>query len=196
MGLAQRGTSLSRAARDMGGGIPMVHIYHGDGKGKTTAAMGLALRAAGHGWRVRVAQFLKDGSSGEVRELAKLPGVEVDACPAAVLAGKFTFQMTPDELARVRSAQDGMLARAAAELADGTRDLVVLDEALDAASTGTLDAAALLELARAHGERAEIVLTGRDPAPELIDLADYVTEMRAVKHPYGRGVAAREGVEW
>lgn len=174
----------------------MVHIYHGDGKGKTTAAMGLALRAAGHDWRVRVTQFLKDGSSGEVRELAKLPGVEVDACPAAVLAGKFTFQMTPDELARVRSAQDGMLARSAAELADGACDLVVLDEALDAASTGTLDAAALLELARAHGERAEIVLTGRDPAPELIDLADYVTEMRAVKHPYGHGVAAREGVEW
>lgn len=174
----------------------MVHIYHGDGKGKTTAAMGLALRALGHGWRILVAQFLKDGTSGEIRMLAGLPGVTVLHGEPGV---KFTFQMTPEELAAERALADARLARAAAALdagADEAAHLVVLDEVLDELAAGTLSEAPLLELLRTHGETAEIVLTGRGPSPELIDLADYVTEMRCEKHPFERGEPARAGVEW
>lgn len=171
----------------------MVHIYHGDGKGKTTAAMGQALRALGHGWRVGVVQFLKDGSSGEVRMLASLPRTSVVACSTD---GKFTFQMTSDELAAMRTRQEEALARARAKAEAGEFDLLVLDEVLDAVNTGTLAANSLEDAVRACKPRCELVLTGRDPAPALLELADYVTEMRCEKHPYQQGVAAREGVEW
>lgn len=171
----------------------MIHIYHGDGKGKTTAAMGLALRALGHGWRVCAVQFLKDGASGEARMLASLPGVTVIACPTG---GKFTFQMTAEELAAARERQEEALARARGLVEAGACDLLVLDEVLDAVNTGTLAEASLMDTVRACGEHAELVLTGRGPSPDLVDLADYVTEMRCEKHPYQQGIVAREGVEW
>lgn len=171
----------------------MIHIYHGDGKGKTTAAMGLALRALGHGWRVCVVQFLKDGTSGEVRMLATLPGSTVIACPTG---GRFTFQMTAAELAAARERQEAALARARVLFESGACDLLVLDEVLDAVGTGTLAEASLLDAARACDGQVELVLTGRGPSPELVELADYVTEMRCEKHPYQQGVTAREGVEW
>ena len=171
----------------------MVHIYHGDGKGKTTAAMGQALRALGPGWHVGVVQFLKDGSSGEVRMLASLPRTSVVACSTD---GKFTFQMTSDELAAMRTRQEEALARARAQAEAGEFDLLVLDEVLDAVNTDTLAASSVEDAVHACKPSCELVLTGRDPAPALLELADYVTEMRCEKHPYQQGVAAREGVEW
>lgn len=171
----------------------MVHIYHGDGKGKTTAAMGLALRALGHGQRVAVVQFLKDGTSGELAALANLSGATVLAPRSA---GKFTFQMTAEELNALKAEQEGLLAQARGLVEAKACDLLVLDEVLDALSTGTLDAAVLMDLLHGFDERAEMVLTGRNPSAELLALADYVTEMRCEKHPYQRGVAARVGVEF
>lgn len=174
----------------------MLHIYHGDGKGKTTAAMGLALRALGRGWRVHVAQFLKDGTSGEVAPLRRL-GAEVLAVD---MGGRFTFQMDEAELLAVRAGHEGNLERLrglASDAATGARSLVVLDEALDAIGTGTLGEdrvlAALDDLAAAG---IEVVVTGRNPSDALLARADYVTEMRAAKHPYARGVGARAGVEF
>ena len=165
----------------------LVHLYCGDGKGKTTAAMGLALRALGHGRRVTVVQFLKDGTSGEIGPLSDLG--------AAVFAGKapgFVFQMTDDQKAETRLLQNEHL-KAALELES---DLLVLDEACAAWSLGMVDHDLLKKAVLERPEGCEVVLTGRDPASWMRDAADYITEMRVLRHPYDRGVPAREGVEF
>ena len=165
----------------------MLHLYWGDGKGKTTAAMGLALRALGHGRRVVVVQFLKDGTSGEIAPL-RAAGAAVYACPNA----KFTWLMDEADKAAAREASARALGQALAE----PFDLLVLDEACAALKSGILDEALLRRAVAFAKNGREVVLTGRHPAPWLQDAADYSTEMRAHKHPYADGVAAREGVEY
>ena len=165
----------------------MLHLYWGNGKGKTTAAMGLALRALGHGRRVVIVQFLKDGTSGEIAPL-RAAGAAVYACPNA----KFTWLMDEADKAAAREASARALGRALAE----PFDLLVLDEACAALKSGILDEALLRRAVAFAKNGREVVLTGRDPAPWLQDAADYSTEMRAHKHPYADGVAAREGVEY
>lgn len=159
----------------------MIHVYHGDGKGKTTAAMGLALRMLAAGRRVVVVQFLKDGESGEVRLLAEHFGVPVFAGKAS---DKFTWSMTSEELAATCELHDGNLASALAELEGAQEGLLVLDEAL-------VDRA--LDMS-ARG--VEVALTGRAPSRKIVEKADYITEMRCEKHPYEQGICAREGVEY
>ena len=165
----------------------MLHLYWGNGKGKTTAAMGLALRALGHGQRVVIVQFLKDGTSGEIAPL-RAAGAAVYACPNA----KFTWLMDEADKAAAREASTRALGQALAE----PFDLLVLDEACAALKSGILDEALLRRAVAFAKNGREVVLTGRDPAPWLQDAADYSTEMRAHKHPYADGVAAREGVEY
>lgn len=165
----------------------MLHLYWGNGKGKTTAAMGLALRALGHGRRVVIVQFLKDGTSGEIAPL-RAAGAAVYACPNA----KFTWLMDEADKAAAREASVRALGQALAE----PFDLLVLDEACAALKSGILDEALLRRAVAFAKNGREVVLTGRDPAPWLQDAADYSTEMRAHRHPYADGVAAREGVEY
>ena len=165
----------------------MLHLYWGNGKGKTTAAMGLVLRALGHGQRVVIVQFLKDGTSGEIAPL-RAAGAAVYACPNA----KFTWLMDEAVKAAAREASARALGRALAE----PFDLLVLDEACAALKSGILDEALLRRAVAFAKNGREVVLTGRDPAPWLQDAADYSTEMRAHRHPYADGVAAREGVEY
>ena len=171
----------------------MIHIYHGDGKGKTTAAMGLALRMLAAGKRVVIVQFLKDGESGEARMLA-------DRLGAVLIAGKassaFTWAMTPEELAATRALHDRNLNAALAQAERAHAGLLVLDEALDALSKGLVDEALVMRALALSGEGLEVVLTGRCPSRELCARADYLTEMRCEKHPYEQGVSAREGVEY
>lgn len=165
----------------------MLHLYWGNGKGKTTAAMGLALRALGHGRRVVIVQFLKDGTSGEIAPL-RAAGAAVYACPNA----KFTWLMDEADKAAAREASARALGQALAE----PFDLLVLDEACAALKSGILDEALLRRVVAFAKNGREVVLTGRDPAPWLQEAADYSTEMRAHKHPYADGIAAREGVEY
>ena len=165
----------------------MLHLYWGNGKGKTTAAMGLALRALGHGRRVVIVQFLKDGTSGEIAPL-RAAGAAVYACPNA----KFTWLMDEADKAAAREASARALGQALAE----PFDLLVLDEVCAALKSGILDEALLRRAVAFAKNGREVVLTGRDPAPWLQDAADYSTEMRAHKHPYADGIAAREGVEY
>lgn len=164
----------------------MLHLYYGDGKGKTTAAMGLALRALGHDRRVIVVQFLKDGTSGEIA-LLRRAGADVRACPNA----KFTWLMNEDDRAEARRRNDETLRAVLA----APFDLLVLDEACAAAKNHLADEA-LLQQAAAMAVTREVVFTGRDPAPWMLEAADYATEMRAVRHPYTHGTPAREGVEY
>ena len=165
----------------------MLHLYWGNGKGKTTAAMGLALRALGHGQRVVIVQFLKDGTSGEIAPL-RAAGAAVYACPNA----KFTWLMDEADKAAAREASARALGQALAE----PFDLLVLDEACAALKSGILDENLLHRAVAFAKNGREVVLTGRDPAPWLQEAADYSTEMRANKHPYADGVAARDGVEY
>lgn len=169
----------------------MVHLYVGDGKGKTTCAMGLALRAAGHGKRVVIAQFLKSGESGERMAFRRFSNVTLLPVPEKL---KFVFAMTPGEKAEA-AAQMQAILRAAAGRMPGC-DLLVLDEVCAAITTGLLPLEEVTALLDGRPEGAEVVMTGRDPAQALLDRADYITEMRKVKHPYDRGVPAREGVEY
>lgn len=186
----------------------MLHIYCGDGKGKTTAAMGLALRAAGRGKRVVIAQFLKGADSGERYALAHVPGVELLPVPERVT---FSFRMNEAERREAAQRFLDLCAQCRERVRSGAAELLVLDEVCAAVNTKLLPLSALLALLDevpegcepcegTEGcepcEPCEVVLTGRDPAPELRERADYLTEMRCLRHPYERGVAARPGVEY
>jgi cob(I)alamin adenosyltransferase len=166
-----------------------VQVYTGDGKGKTTAAFGLAMRAAGRGWRVLVLQFMKaDPSCGEVVSAVKL-GIRVEQVGLDhwVVKG----EATPDDLRAAAAGFD----RARALVGSGEYDLVVLDELITALYFELVpldDARALLTGKPAH---VELVLTGRRAPDEIVAAADLVTEMRPVKHYYDAGVGAREGIE-
>ena len=167
----------------------MLHLYWGDGKGKTTAAMGLALRALGSGKRVVIVQFLKGGNSGEIPLLARL-GAEIYRGKAGQ---KFVFQMTPEEKAATRELQDQNLAAAMARPAD----LLVLDETLYALKAGILERSEVEELMdAARRTRCHLVLSGRDAPDWLVEAADLVTEMGEIKHPWRAGIKAAPGIEF
>lgn len=165
----------------------MLHLYWGDGKGKTTAAMGLALRALGHGRKVVIVQFLKDGTSGEVEPLRRL-GALIYACPNA----KFTWLMNAQEKAEARRYGTAVLRQALEQ----PWDMLVLDEACAAWENNLVEEALLRQAAARADAGYEVVFTGRTPADWMQDAADYSTQMRACQHPYEKGVPAREGVEY
>lgn len=169
----------------------MLHIYCGDGKGKTTAAFGLALRAAGRARRVIVAQFLKSEDTGERRSMEYVPHVLLLPLPERV---KFVAQMDVIERAECEAFCAGLL-RDVAILADKT-DVILLDEVFAALEKDILPLDSVLELLEGLPEDCEVVMTGRNPPRALMDRADYITEMAAVRHPYRSGVPAREGIEY
>lgn len=167
-------------------------IFTGHGKGKTTAALGMVLRAVGHGQRVLVVQFLKaDASTGELAALRQLPGVEI------VQMGRGF--VPPEQSAafqeHVDAAANALLFSKQA-LTSSNWDLIVLDEICGALAARLLAEEAVLELIRLPSRTATLVLTGRDASPLLIENADTVTEMRCVKHALARKFKAQEGVEF
>lgn len=166
----------------------LIHLYWGEGKGKTTAAMGLALRALGAGKRVVIVQFLKGGETGEVPLLRGL-GAEIFRGKAGQ---KFVFQMNEEEKKENRALQTENLCRALERPAD----LLILDEACAAWQTGMVDRTLLQEAVLGKPAARELVLTGREPAPWMREAADYSTEMRCHRHPYEKGISARKGVEF
>lgn len=166
-----------------------VHVYTGDGKGKTTAAMGLALRAAGAGLRVFIAQFIKSGRYSEVDALEKYVGniVSRQYGSGCWLRGK----PSPED---VRLAGVG-LAEVRRIIREGEYQVVILDEACVAAWFGVLRVDDLLELIDIKPPGVELIFTGRKADPRLIEKADLVTDMREIKHYYQQGVPARKGIE-
>lgn len=168
----------------------LIHIYCGDGKGKTTCAFGLALRCAGNGYPVRIVQFLKGGETGEVTAMQRMQNVTL---LRAKQGTKFTFQMNDEEKAQARREHSALLEAAFANT-DGLR-MLVLDEIMAACSTGMVAEERLLALLKQKPEQLEVVMTGRNPSEQLLALADYVTEMKKIRHPYDRGIAARRGIE-
>ena len=168
-----------------------IHLYVGDGKGKTTAAAGLALRALGAGQGVIFAQFLKGRRSGEAILLEKLGARTL----LAQTITKFIPQMTPEEITQQAQQSVAALENIRAMMSENC-DLVVLDEAVDAVVCGMLPLALLQDFLRTRPAHIEVVLTGRRPPDELSFTADYYTDFVCRAHPYEKGVSARQGIEW
>nr|MBC7245324.1 cob(I)yrinic acid a,c-diamide adenosyltransferase [Chloroflexota bacterium] len=169
----------------------LIQVYTGDGKGKTTAALGLALRAAGHGLRIYIVQFMKGWPHyGELVSLAALPNITL------VQFGRpdFVDREHPDP-------RDIHLAQEAYQhsldvLANGQYDVVILDEINVALDYGLISLEQMLALLDAKPPHVELVLTGRNAHPQVVKRADLVTEMREVKHPYRLGIEGRKGIEY
>jgi len=167
-------------------------IFTGDGKGKTTAALGMVLRAAGHGMKTLVVQFIKsDTTTGELEACKRLPPIEI------VQAGRgfVPDREDPSFEEHRRAAREGLfLAEKAME--KGDLEMIVLDEICLAVARGLLDESDVLAAVGKAGPRTTVVLTGRGATQGLIALADTVTEMRMVKHGLAEGLTARRGVEF
>lgn len=168
----------------------LIHIYFGDGKGKTTAAMGLALRAVGRGFSVVIAQFLKNGTSGECAAFRTMPRVTL---LAANPSNKFSYQMSDAEKQDTAAALQALLDEAFLRAQDAK--LLVLDEVLSAVGCGFLEEAVLARLLEGRPAALEIVMTGHLLPQMLADQADYISHVQKRKHPYDRGVSARAGIE-
>lgn len=170
----------------------MVHLYIGDGKGKTTAALGLLIRAYGAGLSCLFVQFLKGTPTSELETLKKLniPYIRTNDVK------KFVVFMNHEELDLCRENHKACFLKLMKLTENGSFDCIVLDEVLDAVSLGMLSEDDLLEFLKRQKGKAEVILTGRNPGENLITLADYITEMKKRKHPYERGVTARKGIEY
>jgi cob(I)alamin adenosyltransferase len=174
----------------------LVIVNTGDGKGKTTAALGLVLRAAGNGLRVYIIQFIKGRwKTGESKSLAALaPNVEV-----VRMGTGFTIERLRDpriSMSEHEEAAARAFERAREVVASGEYDMVVLDEILGSIKANLVTLDQVLELIREKPPALHLVLTGRGAPPEIVDAADLVTEMRPVKHPYQQGIKAQRGIEF
>jgi cob(I)alamin adenosyltransferase len=169
----------------------LIQVYTGNGKGKTSAAFGLALRAVGRGMRVFMIQFIKGGFDyGELYVVDKLPNLTLKAFGR----GKFVTEKPAGK-------EDVELAGQALALAEetikgGRYDVVILDEVNVALSLKLISLEKVLRLIKEKPKHVELVLTGRDAPEEIIEAADLVTEMREIKHPYKKGLPARKGIEY
>jgi cob(I)alamin adenosyltransferase len=166
-----------------------VHVYTGDGKGKTTAALGLALRAVGAGLKVYIAQFIKKGDYSEINALKQLSD---DVTLEQFGCGRFTKGKACDE--DIAAARKG-LARIKEIVSAGEYELVILDEANVAVTHGLLTEQELLDIIDLKPEHMELVITGRNATAGIVEKADLVSEVKAIKHYFQNGVKARIGIE-
>ena len=171
-----------------------LHVYRGTGKGKTTAAMGLALRALGHGFPVLVAQWMKNGESGELAALKTFPLARVLTAPPM---GKFTFQMDEAQLRQAALEQNAFAGRLIDEIEAARPRLTVLDELGAALVLGLVEEKTARGVIAAALRTGETVVTGYQAPAWLEEQADYLTDLSALRHPYAtEGLPAREGIEW
>lgn len=170
----------------------LIQVYTGNGKGKTTAALGLALRAAGHGMRTYIGQFLKGRPTGEVEAAKRLsPLVVIEPFGRKEFVHVTDAGPDDEDIERARRG----LVRCREAMLSGDFGIVVLDEVNTAVDLGVLSEQAVLDLVAGKPAGVELVLTGRSAPASILERADLVTEMKDVKHYYERGVKAREGIE-
>lgn len=170
----------------------LVHIYHGTGKGKTTAALGLAIRALGRNKKILFVQFMKAWDSGELHILDKLDGINVmRGKPSA----KFSFQMTESEKKACSIANNELLAEVESIIKTDKADLLILDELIGTYHNELIDREQVVRFIKNKPDKLELVMTGRNPEPELLELANYVSEIVKRKHPFDEGLKARIGIE-
>lgn len=170
-------------------GLGLIHIYYGQGVGKTTRGVGLAIRAAGVGLEVNFVQFMKSGTSGEILIFANIPNIQYQ-CPGR---HPFILSKGPEAIHYEHAAKALHCAFYAAK--SGTQ-VLICDEILNTLVFGTLKKEQVIELAERCKGKTELVMTGASAPFDLIKLADYVTEYRQIKHPYYSGAKARRGIEF
>lgn len=170
-----------------------VHIYCGEGKGKTSAALGLAVRAAGRGKRVLIERFLKTDDSGEVVSLKRIPEITVQPCQKTF---GFLSRLGAAERAEAASYYQERFLQACRMAEREGYDLLILDELNVACAAGLVPEAMVTDFLKNRPEKLEVVLTGRGPGEGLLAQADYVSELSLVKHPFAGGLEAREGIEY
>lgn len=167
----------------------MIHIYTGDGKGKTTAAFGLALRAAGNGLKVYIAQFLKTGNSGEVNAVKGIKNIKVEqfgsGCFIKKIPTKKDIELAKVSLEKIRKI-----------VAKGIYDMIVLDEVSVALHFKLLELKDVASLIKSTPKKIELILTGRHAHPQILKMADLVSEIKEIKHYFKKGVSARKGIEY
>lgn len=172
----------------------LVHIYTGDGKGKTTAAVGLGIRACGRGMKVLMVQFLKSSDTGELNTIKKLE-------PDFILkrgfnCKKFVWNMTTDELEEAAKEAKVIFENVKSVVLTDEFDLIILDELLGLLTIGFVNEADIIEMINNKSKEVELVITGRGAPEALIQSADYVSEIKAIKHPYHKGIPSRKGIEF
>jgi len=176
--------------REVGDGPGLVQVYTGDGKGKTTAALGLAMRAVGHGYRVLIVQFMKTGEPyGESRSFHHLPGLELRSFARSCLIN--ADHPEPEDFRFAEEALQFVKERTMS----GEYDVVILDEVSIAVKWGLVDPMRVVDLVKGRPPGVEMVLTGRYAPPEFLEMADLITEMRNLRHPYAEGVLSRKGID-
>lgn len=169
-----------------------IHIYCGNGKGKTTTGMGLCTRAAGFGYRVLIYQFMKNNTTSERNILSKVPNITfVDGLEQE----KFSFQMTPEEKSFRKAYYEEQFRFVTKKALEENFDVLFCDELIYTIRAGLFDDNILIEYLKTKPKNLEIILTGQDPSNALIELADYVSEIRKIKHPFDQGLPARKGIE-
>ncbi|MCE5295670.1 MAG: cob(I)yrinic acid a,c-diamide adenosyltransferase [Euryarchaeota archaeon] len=171
--------------------LGLMHVYTGEGKGKTTAALGLAMRAWGHGLRICIIQFMKVGEDyGEIVALRKMEGIDIMQFGSDHLVTMETVRQEDRDLAT------RALEYARAVLCCADYDVVILDEINVAMYFDLVRAEDAIDVVRSRREGTEVVLTGRNAPKAVLDEADLITRMVAEKHPYDKGVIARKGIEF
>ncbi len=169
----------------------LIHIYCGDGKGKTTCSIGLLIRALGGGYSVIFTQFLKGSKTSELNILKELKGVKILRVDKKT---KFSWEMNGEEKDDLKGDHNELFKRAIAECG-AEKTLLILDEMVGTYAIDLIDREMVLAFLRSKPDNVEVVLTGRNPTQELLELADYVSEIKKIKHPMDKGIMARGGIE-
>lgn len=168
----------------------LIHVYTGDGKGKTTAAVGLAVRGVGAGNKVLFVQFMKGMQTSEIEPLQKL-GIAVFRMERIK---KFVFNMTEEEKNLYKEDQKKCFLYGVDH--DKEFDMIIFDEAISAINMGMINEAEMIRFLKEKPDNLELVLTGREAGEKIRACADYISEIKAVKHPYNNGISARKGIEY
>ncbi len=171
----------------------MIHVYYGDGKGKTTAAVGLAIRAAGSDMRVLFVQFLKTEFSGERAILSHTDKVTLTTCPLDL---KFTYDMTEQEKQQTAVMFRKLFDNSATTALSNRYDMIVFDEIFDVINEKMLSESEVFEFIANAPKSLEVVMTGHNPPERFMNAADYVTEFKKIKHPFDKGITGRKGIEF
>lgn len=171
----------------------LIHIYCGDGKGKTTAALGLAIRCAGGGGKVLFYQFLKDGTSSEINILKEIKNIDVIE---GYKKTKFYNQMTDAEKKEAAEYYNNKFDEIVLAVKSNNYDLLILDEFTYAINFNYITVEKFIDFIKTKPQGLEIALTGRNPCDAICNCADYISEVIKIKHPYDKGITARRLIEW
>lgn len=171
----------------------LIHIYTGDGKGKTTAAIGQGIRSAGNGLNVFMVQFLKTYETGELKIIDKIDNFSVFRFESKK---DFFWNLNHEQKVKLRQETDTAIKFISETVSQNRCDVLILDEVFGSLKNGLIDIDELISILKNKPKNIEIIMTGRDAPNEIIELADYVSDIKMVKHPFQKGIGSRKGIEY